>query len=61
MTQRFGYGASPNPNISAAHTNNILNNYHQDDVVHALMIQLREKDAQISTLSNQRILLVQEK
>jgi len=61
MTQRFGYGASPKPNISAAHTNNILNNYHQDEVVHALMIQLREKDAQISTLSNQRILLVQEK
>lgn len=66
MAQRFGYSqqpynnASPKP-ISAAHTNNILNNYHQDEVVHALMTQLREKDAQISTLSNQRVLLVQEK
>jgi len=47
--------------VTAAKTNNLLTNFRQDDVVYALMAQLRQKDAEISILTNQRSLLVQEK
>ena len=56
MAQRPGY-SSP----GAAQTNYALHNFRQEDVVSALMTQLREKDAQISILTNQRVLLVQQK
>ena len=47
--------------VTAAKTNNLLTNFRQDDVVYALMAQLKQKDAEISILTNQRSLLVQEK
>ena len=61
-TSPYYSSRSPSVNsVTAAKTNNLNSNFRQDDVVYALMSQLRQKDVEISILTNQRSLLVQEK
>lgn len=46
--------------ISNAHCNNILQNFRQEDVVYALMTQLREKESELTRLNEQRQVVVRQ-
>mmetsp|Transcript_2957 Transcript_2957/g.6411 ORF Transcript_2957/g.6411 Transcript_2957/m.6411 type:complete len:417 (+) Transcript_2957:204-1454(+) len=58
MAQRPGFPPAKKPSssasISSAHCNNILRNFRQEDVVFALMTQLREKESELTILVEQR-------
>lgn len=40
--------------VSTTHVDNMLKNYRHDQIVHALMTQLREKEAEMAAFSEQR-------
>ena len=58
MAQRPGFPPAKQPtpatSISNAHCNNILQNFRQEDVVYALMTQLREKESELTIHAEQR-------
>ena len=63
MAQRPGYPPTKKPAASAvgyAHGSNILRNFRQEDVVYALMTQLREKESELTLLTEQRKVLLQQ-